>query len=74
MWKPENSIISEILEEVNLEVEIIEPIHVWYYVKENFQLVGIDYFCIWRNGNLKHSDEHDAYEWLTMDEIFRNKL
>ncbi len=56
----------EILEEVNLEVEIISPIHVWHYVKNGFQLIGINFACIWKNGEVELSGEHESYEWLTL--------
>lgn len=66
---PNMALRREIGEEVGLNVKVITPINVWYFVKENFQLVGIDFLCVWESGEVKLSKEHKDYEWLTLKEI-----
>lgn len=72
---PYDALKREIMEEVALDVEVIQPIDVWTYVKENvsFQLVGINYLCAWKSGKVVLSEEHERYEWLSLDEI-KNKM
>lgn len=67
--KPIDSLYREIEEEVDLKVKIIAPIDVWHYVKNDFQLVGIDYLCEWVSGSVCLSIEHESYEWISLDEI-----
>ena len=49
----------------------IAPLQVWHYVKQGFQLVGIDYVCESHSGDVVLSDEHDAFRWLTEEELCR---
>ena len=70
---PNVALEREIWEESGLVVNVITPLNVWYYVKEDFQLVGIDYLCEWVSGDVVLSEEHEAYEWLTLDEIIERK-
>lgn len=73
---PYDALKREIAEEVGLEVEIVRPIHVWTYVKntEEFQLVGINYLCAWTSGEVVLSEEHEKFEWLTLEEIKNKNL
>lgn len=57
------------MEQVGLEVEIYEPIDVWHYVKSDFQLVGINFLCKYEKGEVVLSEEHEKYEWLTLEDI-----
>ena len=68
---PVKSLEREIWEEVKLEVNVIEPLNVWNFVKGNFQLVGINYLCIWKSGEVVLSEEHESYEWLTEEELLK---
>lgn len=69
---PKIALEREIDEEVGLKVEILRPLDVWYLVKDQLQLVGINYLCIWKEGEVVLSDEHEAYEWLS-EEALRAK-
>lgn len=66
---PNSALLREIKEEVGLEVNVISPVNVWYYVNNNFQLIGINFLCEWVSGEVLLSEEHESYEWLTLDEI-----
>lgn len=66
---PQLALLREIREEVGCEAKVIAPIEVWHYVKDDFQLVGITYYCQWLAGNVTLSEEHERHEWLTLSEI-----
>jgi len=70
---PKTALMREINEEVGLKVEILRPLDVWHMIKGHYQLVGINYLCIWKAGEVILSDEHEAYEWLTEDELRAKK-
>ncbi|MCR5608766.1 MAG: NUDIX domain-containing protein [Lachnospiraceae bacterium] len=74
--EPIEALRREIMEEVGLKVNIIKPIDVWTYCKNDkgFQLVGINYLCQWTNGDVTLSAEHESYEWLTLDDIKKRQL
>ncbi len=59
----------EIIEEVGLDIKIDRPSRVWGFVKENLHLIGITFTAELVGGNIKLSGEHDAYKWMTKDEI-----
>ena len=65
--------MREIFEESGLEVKVIMPLNVWHYVKNNFQLVGINFLCEWVSGEVTLSEEHESFEWLTLEEICSKK-
>lgn len=66
---PNEALLREIQEESGLMVEVVGPSDVWYYIKDDFELIGIDYACIWKSGEVRLSEEHHCYEWLSIDEI-----
>ena len=68
---PVDALRREVAEETGLEVEPLAPISTWHYVKEQFQLVGIDYLCECKSAEVTLSDEHDRFRWLTEKELRR---
>ena len=70
---PKTALEREINEEVGLIVDIIKPLDVWHLIKDKFQLIGINYLCIWKEGEVVLSDEHEAYEWLSEEELHAKK-
>ena len=66
---PKAALQREIDEEVGLKVDILRPLDVWHLIKDQFQLIGINYLCIWKDGEVVLSDEHEAYEWLTKAQL-----
>ncbi|MDE0449048.1 MAG: NUDIX domain-containing protein [Spirochaetaceae bacterium] len=68
---PAAALRREVAEETWLRIEPVGPLHVWHYVKERFQLVGIDYLCEYRSGEVMLSDEHVGFRWLTEEELRR---
>ena len=68
---PVEALRREVAEETGLQVEPIAPLQVWHYVRQRFQLVGIDYLCESHSGDVVLSEEHDAFRWLTEEELRR---
>ena len=68
---PVAALRREVAEETGLEIEPITPLQIWHYVRQRFQLVGIDYLCECKSGEVVLSDEHDGFGWLTEEELRR---
>lgn len=66
---PIQALYREIGEESGLKVKVIRPIRVWHFLKESFQLVGINFLCLWEDGEVSLSEEHESYQWLTKEAL-----
>jgi len=66
---PIEALEREVKEEVNLRIMVVSPVQVWDYVQDNFQLIGIDFLCLWQEGDVQLSEEHDQFEWVSREEI-----
>ncbi len=67
---PEETFAREIKEELGVEVRPIRLIDTWNYMpKENFQTVGIIYLSEIISGEITISDEHDGFEWMSIEDI-----
>lgn len=67
--KPEEAIAREVKEEIGLHVKVLGLFNVWTFTKGQFQLVGIDFFCLFRGGREKLSEEHSSLIWATPRQI-----
>ncbi len=65
----EEGLLREIDEETGLSVRVVAPFNTWMYTRERSQLMGVDFLCEWKGGDVALSEEHEGFEWLTMDEI-----
>ena len=63
---PHESLLREVKEETGLDIKIIKPARCWSFIvaEENFQLVGVTYYCKFLRGIEKLSDEHSNYVWI----------
>lgn len=68
----------EVTEETNLQIEVGEPFHTWYFENQepthrNFgkKVYMVGYKCKYLSGKILLSLEHDAYFWISKDE-FKN--
>jgi len=61
----------EVAEEAGIEVEVVRPIDTWRILRgaAREELIGITYLCRWRKGEVRLSDEHDAYRWVPLAEL-----
>ena len=73
---PEESIKREIMEESCLEVDIIRPLRIWTFFKNNnqTQVVGVTLLCKYISGNVKLSDEHNDFKWIDPSDIDNYKI
>lgn len=67
---PEDSLIREILEELNISIRIViamSPSEFSYSPEKTIRL--LPFLCTWESG-LIHLLEHEEIRWLTKDELF----
>lgn len=65
-------LVREVKEETGIYVHIIEPFSVFDVIKNNIHLTIITYICVCDTYNVTLSDEHDAFYWLTLEDV-KNK-
>ena len=64
----------EIKEETNLDVEILNPLSVEHFVREDGQKITMIFFlCRALNGNVKLTEEHSDFEWVEFNSV-KSKL
>ena len=67
---PEEALVREVLEETGLSITIIRPIQTWsFFRKEDTQIIGVTFLCKASVDTVILSSEHDAYAWITFDEL-----
>lgn len=64
----EETLRREMLEETGLIVKPIKLLDTWNLIKEDYQIAGIIYLCQLEEGEVRLSDEHDAFKWISTDE------
>ena len=68
----EQTLQREMLEESGLHVQPLMLVDTWYLYREQYQLAGIIYLCSAPDDEqVVISDEHDAFEWLPIDQFAR---
>jgi 8-oxo-dGTP diphosphatase len=67
--KPENAILRELEEELDISVPIIKrlPHIVYHYPETSIRL--IPFICEWEGGEIMLKD-HDQYAWIARDQLF----
>lgn len=65
----EEGLLREIDEETSLSVRVIAPFGTRTFHREHSQLMQVDFLCEWESGDVVLSEEHEGFEWLTLDEI-----
>lgn len=66
-----DSLVSEIAEETSLKVEDIRPIQVVTKYEKGIYYLFIGYSCKAISSNVKISDEHSEYRWVTAEEFLK---
>ncbi len=68
-----DGLAREIAEESGLSVEVIKPIHVdewWPEIRGvKNQIVGVFFLCRPVSTNVKLSEEHDDFQWISQNDI-----
>ena len=69
---PEQTLHREIFEELCIEVKPVKLIDTWNYVFENtYHVTGVIYYCEANTDDIKLSNEHDGYEWVSFKDVGR---
>lgn len=63
----EETLKREMLEETGLAVKPIKLLDTWSLIREDYQIAGIIYLCQFEEGEVRLSDEHDAFKWISTD-------
>ncbi len=72
---PQQALVRELEEETGLSISVKHPLCVWHHMRgENTQIIGMTFLCQANNDDVVLSDEHIAYEWLSLDEIKQKKI
>lgn len=64
----------EIKEETNLEVFVGEPVSLFDVIKNHIHLCIFTYVCRYKAGNVVLSKEHEAFVWMTKEEVSESAL
>lgn len=70
----EETLMREIAEETGVTVRSIKLLDTWNLVKKEYQITGIIYLCILGKGEVRLSDEHDAFKWINLGEESLNLM
>ena len=58
----------EVIEEVSLEIDIVMPLDVHHFTRDDDQTITmIIFLCKLENDNVVLSEEHTEYKWITTD-------
>lgn len=70
---PKDALKREIMGETGLEVDVKDLSRCWSFIKkeENFQLVGVTFYCEFKSGNETLSGEHIKIMWIKASEILK---
>jgi len=72
---PEEALKREIQEEVQMTVNVLKPLSVWHYNRENnVQIIGFTFLCETEDLDVTLSDEHVDHTWVTYEEIIKYKI
>lgn len=59
----------EVKEETNLDIKVKMPVTTWFGKFNGKKIFAVDYLCYYVSGEIKLSDEHNSYRWLTLQEL-----
>lgn len=73
--EPIKGLLREVEEETGLSVQPVRSLNIWSILKEeeNFQLIGVNFLCKWKNGELKLSEEHDSGGWVKTEKLLNKE-
>ncbi len=70
--EPLSGLHREVKEETNLDIEIVAPVNTWFgKFSGNQYLLSIDYLAVVKSGEISLSDEHSAYQWVTLSDLIK---
>ena len=69
-----HALLREIEEETGLNISVGIILSVYDAIRTNVHLVIITYICTYLSGNVRLSNEHEAFYWLKIEDMQRKKL
>ena len=70
----EHGLFREIHEETGIKISLKRILNAYDAIRSNIHMLILTYVCIYKEGEVILSSEHDAYYWLTLDEMNERKL
>lgn len=68
---PFQGLKRETREEIGLEIEIIHPLRVHHFTRDDGQKITmITFFCRFNKGNIELSGEHEYYNWMNLEQAY----
>ena len=65
---PFEGLKREVKEEINGEIEIIQPLSVHYFIRDDGQKIRLTIFwCNFLSNEIKLSEEHTEYKWIAVE-------
>lgn len=61
-------LLREIEEETSVKVKVVKPLRIFDVIKGHVHMTICTYLCIYKEGTVKLSDEHDEYFWLNLSD------
>lgn len=72
---PQEALIRELDEETGLSVIVGQPVCVWHHLRpDNVQIIGMTFKCKAMSTEIRLSEEHSEYAWVTKDELASYKV
>ena len=72
--KSEEGLLREIREETELEVTVGPPLSLFDAIKHHIHLCISTYACSWKSGEVRLSEEHESFFWMTEEEMEQSEL
>jgi 8-oxo-dGTP diphosphatase len=65
----EDGLKREIMEELGITIEIMRLSRAWTLIKDDLHLVGLTFLANYIGGNIKLSQEHINFQWVSKKDI-----
>lgn len=72
--KSEDGLHREIWEETQLQVELGKPISLFDVIRNQVHLCIFTYAASWKSGEVCLSEEHEAFDWFTLEEVEESSM
>ena len=72
--RSQDGLKREIKEETNLDVFVGEPVSLFDVIKNHIHLCIFTYACRWKEGDVFLSSEHEAFFWMSEEEVSASQL
>ncbi len=70
---PVQGLVREVKEETGLDIEVLMPANTWFGRFRGNYLLSIDYLVRVLGGTVRLSHEHEAFVWVSVEELRRGR-